>query len=218
MTEEGMRSAWLCRECGRENRPPEPRCGFCSAPRPGATDIATTPSPARRPLAEADDDYPKPLGLSPFHRPLPAVTAYAIIIICAMGALVYGAGVALLIVLTPALYRLFRIARERSLYASSPTDRTAGQMFAIVAAASGIAFLVIVSSLITFTAVCLPTGTYAVLGLEREGYPTQVVVWTAGLLGGLALAGGLGYGITAAFFRSQKRADPRVPPGIDRYS
>jgi len=220
MAEDGISSLWVCRQCGRENRPPEPRCWFCSAPRPGATEIATTPAPARRAPAETDDDYPKPLSWSSFHRRLPAATAYAVISLSAVLVLAYGVGVAMLILLAPVLHRLFRMDQERAQsFLSWRSDRTAGQTFAVIAAAIGIALLVVVSSLITFTAVCFPTGGYAIVNLGPEGLAIQIVVWTAGMLGGMVLAGGLGYAIIAAIFRSPKQFDPRVPPpGVDRPS
>ena len=106
----------------------------------------------------------------------------------------------------------FRIDEERTRRVLVwHADRTAGQTFAVVAAATGIALLVVASSLITFVGVCAPAGAYAI-DLGRAGGGVQVLVWIAGLVVGLALAVAVGYGITAAFFRSRKPFDPRIPP------
>jgi hypothetical protein len=209
MSEEGIKSSWVCPVCGRESRPLEPRCWFCAAPRPGATEVAAAAGPLRRLHVEPDEDYPRP---SPLYWKLPNLTARMIVAACLPLGLAYGVGFAVLIALAPALRRLFRISRERlSEITIPPPTATRAQSIATIFAAIGTAALVVVSSLITFVAVCGPTGAYAMLGMQDEPDPVRAAVWLAGLGGGMAAAGGLGYGIIAMLF-CRKKDEGDAPP------
>jgi hypothetical protein len=203
MSDEGATGAWRCRECGRENRLWETHCWYCSAPRQGGTDITTTPPAPPRPAPERDEDYPERRWLSPFHWRLPSLTGDMIIFLCGVLSLAFGIGLALLLGLLPALIRLYRVGRERRAELGVLPFLAVTRGFAVTAAASGIAFLVVVSSLITFAGVCYPTGVYAVFNLGSAPV-LQAIVWLGGLLGGMVLAGSLAYGIVRAFFRRQR--------------
>ena len=139
-----------------------------------------------------------------------------ILIACGLLIPLYGVGVALFVALIPAL---IRILRARSPSSDDPVARLADSTSwscAQLVAALGLTFLIVVSAFIAFVAVCLPVGGYAVTGLGPEGMPVQVMVWLAGLVGGLLLAAAIAYGIVRLFFRSEKRqGEPWEQPGAD---
>ena len=181
------------------------RCWFCSTPRPGATEIAATPWPARRSVAPIyDEDHPSLVGMTDFQRRLPGLTLGWIVSVCLLLILFYGVGLALLVVSAPALYRLYGVVGERSPSPLLREHETAWQTCALVFAAIGIVLLVVVSSLITLW-VCAPTGAYALIVLDGKGFALEALVWMIGLLVGMAAAGGLGYGIVYALFPRKKR-------------
>lgn len=147
--------------------------------------------------------------MSDFQRRLPGETILVLVVLCLLLTTFYGVGIALLVALAPAIDHIVRVSRERYRPGQPPVSETAWQAFAWPLAASGVAFLVALASLITFGAVCFPTGVYAVLGLSPLAL--QVTVWLLGLAGGMLAAGAVAYGLARLFFR---RARPERPPWI----
>jgi len=190
----GITSAWRCPECGRENQPGARRCWLCLEPRPGNTDIQEQPEQHRGAAAWEPDDYPDRPALSPLQRSLPKATAICILITCCLLMFAGGLGLGLLLVLAPALIRLFRVSGERKAAPASFVVNPWASGFLTVILALGITFLLIVSATITFVAVCFPVGAYA-FGLR------STLILVAGCVGGLTLAAFLGYGITRLLFR-----------------
>jgi hypothetical protein len=198
----GITSAWRCLECGRENQPGARRCWLCLEPRPGNTDIQEQPGQPRVATTWEPNDSPASAPLSPLQQSLPKATAICILITCCLLILAGGLGLGLLVVLSPAMIRLFRVARERRADPSRAAVAPGASGFLTVILALGITFLLIVSAVITFVAVCFPVGAYGI-GLYLQQTPPQiaVLIWVAGCVGGLTLAGFLGYGLTRLFFR-----------------
>ncbi len=212
MSDDGIKSTWRCAACGRENLAAAAVCSLCLAPQSGtaATGLVARPAPGPS-VPAADEDYPRPLPMSVFQRRLPGATATAIVFVCLVLAPLYGAGLALLIVLLPALIYLDRRARM-----VAGAGRGKKRTFAVVLTAVVLAVLVVGSTLITFVGVCFPTGTYAIMGMGGEGYAMQVLVWVGGLIGGLFGAVAVSYVLVRLMFRrGKRREEPWEPPHLN---
>ena len=219
MSTEGVQSTWRCPECDRENRPADIRCWLCFAPRPGAAAVADRPPPVRRPLGDdRDEDYPElPGTASLFQRRLPIITAVSIILVVMTGLVLLGLllppdlpdllvwsglALALLLIPTPALVRLFRVSRARSAEPPPESRNRTLQTVGVVIAALLIAMLVLASAFITFVAVCFPIG---YVGIQSARNPfTAVVALVLGVVIGSLAAGFAAYRVARAFFRRKR--------------
>ena len=229
MSTEGIQSTWRCPECGRENRVADVRCWLCFAPRPGAAAVADRPPPLCRPLGDdRDDDYPQlPRTASLFQRRLPIATAVLIILLMlatlALMVLVFDPlgnavefvvtallGLAVLLILTPALVRLFRVGRARAAEPPPESRNLALQNFRVIIAAPLIAMLVVGSAFITFVAVCAPVTMTGYVGMGEMGHSGWSCSRYCRRLGVRPPpACGVGYLVVFLFFRPTPRFCPR---------
>lgn len=214
MSDEGIKSTWRCPACGRENPATAVRCSLCLAARSGATGIVAEPGPQCIPSAETDDDYPQPRPPTLSRWPPRKLTGAFIIVACALFIPLFGAGLALLVALTPALVRLFR---DDAQPAVNPLGRPADTIdwgCGSLTAATTVAILVVISSLITFMAVCVPG---AMFGSMSNTYHTDLAAWWLGWGGGVTLgvlaAGGVGYGLVRYWLRKEGgQSESAEPP------
>ncbi len=230
MSTDITRGPKVCPSCGEESLPLARRCWLCltpfagavqTAPAPGAAAVADRPPPVRRPLGDdRDDDYPElPGTASLFQRRLPIVTAVLIIPpVLVAGLWLFelsrfaelpvlvgiSFGLAVLLIPTPALVRLFRVGRVRAAEPPPESRNPALQTIGVMIAAPLIAMLVVASAFIAFVAVCFPVGW---VGIQHatDSFPIAFPIALAlGVMIGSLAASFAAYWVARCFFRRKR--------------
>jgi hypothetical protein len=158
--------------------------------------LARRPGDGAVPPAHAADDVPDPEVLSPTRRIVGWIVAVGLILASVALIPLEGVGLLVLLVLTPALIRLFRTVPS----GMRGRPATAGEIALGVVAGICLLGLVAVSAVVLFVAVCLPLGAIGFASsYGMSGSWGFSLIILAFVLGALA-AGGVVYVIVRGFF------------------